>query len=358
MWAAWDTVSRGMIPEKELSSKPIKLRNALIFYLGHIPTFLDIHLARACGRGPTQPAYFWKIFERGIDPDVENPEQCHAHSEIPDSWPQVTEILDFQAKIRGQVNDLYASGIVETDPKVAKAMWIAFEHEAMHLETLLYMLIQSERILPPPGTVAPDFEALAQLSKVQAVENEWFDVPEQDVALGLNDSDDPSGEKRFFGWDVEKPQRTVHVPSFSAKARPITNGEYAQYLTATAKSTIPASWCEYQYSNDSSSYTKKRDSVMNGANGHGNGANSQVNGTNYAAAHGKYVRTVYGSVPLEFALDWPVIASYDELAGCAQWMGGRIPTEAEVRSIYSYVDRSKSKDVEKALGKTIPAVNR
>lgn len=40
LWKAWDIVTKTMIPQAELSSKPIKLRNELIFYLGHIPTFL------------------------------------------------------------------------------------------------------------------------------------------------------------------------------------------------------------------------------------------------------------------------------------------------------------------------------
>lgn len=39
LWTAWDTVTKSMIPREDLLSKPIKLRNALIFYLGHIPTF-------------------------------------------------------------------------------------------------------------------------------------------------------------------------------------------------------------------------------------------------------------------------------------------------------------------------------
>jgi hypothetical protein len=68
------------------------------------------------------------------------------------------------------------------------------------------------------------------------------------------------------------------------------------------------------------------------------------------------VKTVFGTVLLKYALDWPVVASYDEVAGCAQWMGGRIPTMEEARSIYNYVETSKSKEVQ-ALGNTIPAVN-
>ena len=82
LWAAWDLVTRWMIPEKELLSKPIKLRNCCLFYLGHIPAFLDIHLARATDGILTEPASYRQIFERGIDPDVENPELCHAHSEV------------------------------------------------------------------------------------------------------------------------------------------------------------------------------------------------------------------------------------------------------------------------------------
>ncbi|KAF2275579.1 uncharacterized protein EI97DRAFT_433991 [Westerdykella ornata] len=347
LWAAWDLVSRGMVPEEEMQSKPIRLRNAIIFYLGHIPTFLDIHIARATGGKPTDPAYFWKIFERGIDPDVDNPEKCHDHSEIPDSWPALEKILEFQAKVRNKVQDLYGSGVVDKEPRVAKAMWIGFEHEAMHLETLLYMLIQSEKVLPPPGTVAPDFEALHHLSETQTVENEWFTIPEADVSFGLDDPDDPAGAERYFGWDIEKPKRSVHVRSFKVKGRPITNGEYAQYLARTGKTAIPASWCEVSQLKGME-HKARKDSVTNGTNGHTNGL---------SLAHGKYVRTVYGPVPLEYAMNWPVVASYDELASCARWMGGRIPTEAEARSIYNYVRQSKAKDIEKALGKTIPAVN-
>jgi hypothetical protein len=71
----------------------------------------------------------------------------------------------------------------------------------------------------------------------------------------------------------------------------------------------------------------------------------------------KAVRTVYGPVPLKYALDWPVFASYDELVGCAAYMGGRIPTFEEAKSIYAHVDAIKRKEAEKTLGKTVPAVN-
>ncbi|KAF2024560.1 hypothetical protein EK21DRAFT_104582 [Setomelanomma holmii] len=347
LWAAWDAVTRQMIPESELLARPIKLRNECIFYLGHIPTFLDIHLARATDGTPSEPAYFRTIFERGIDPDVEDPTKCHDHSEIPESWPPLDQILQHQSTVRDRAEATYTSGEVESNPRIARALWLGFEHEAMHLETLLYMLIQSEKVLPPPGTVTPDFEALAKQSATVVVENEWFTVPEAEVKIGLDDAENDKTTKRYFGWDNERPQRTVHVKSFRAKGRPITNGEYATYLAQTGKSKIPASWSEHAYYNGQTN--GKRDSVING---HQNGSESLQKITS-----GKYVRTVYGTVPLEYALEWPVMASYDELIGCAQWMGGRIPTMEEARSIYSYVDSLKAPEVEKSIGNTIPAVN-
>jgi hypothetical protein len=40
LWKVWDTVTLSMMQKRELLSKPIKLRNALVFYLGHVPAFL------------------------------------------------------------------------------------------------------------------------------------------------------------------------------------------------------------------------------------------------------------------------------------------------------------------------------
>lgn len=241
IWATWDTVTRGMIPNSELLNKPIKLRNACIFYLGHIPTFLDIQLSKATGGPLSEPSDYPRIFERGIDPDVDNPDHCHAHSEIPDQWPPVEEILQYQAQVRSKVERLYSNDGSQISRKVGRALWISMEHEIMHLETLLYMLLQSNNCMPPPRTVKPDFERAAAKADRDLVENEWFAIPEQYIEIGLNDPDDNSGPEHYFGWyddlaqwqsnanprfrDNEKPVRHSRVKAFMAKGRPITNEE-------------------------------------------------------------------------------------------------------------------------------------
>ena len=341
LWQLWDLVTRQMMTN--ILERPINLRNAGIFYLGHIPTFLDMKLSEATKTPLIEPKYFSQIFERGIDPDVDNPELCHAHSEVPSDWPQVKTILRYQQDVRRRVHALYESGRIANDPWAGRSMWLGFEHEAMHLETLLYMLVQSKTTVPPPGVSKPDFERLAQQSAENAVENEWFRIPGQKFSIGLDDPETATGPPRYHGWDIEKPKREVTVPSFLAKARPITVHEYAEYLRASGQKVIPASWVDLAVS-------RAEHATQQGS------TNGYVDWQGFL--RGKAVRTVYGPVSLNHALDWPVCASYDELIGCAKYMGGRIPTMEEARSIYLYGDSIRRRETDKCRSEKIPAVNR
>ncbi|KIW64449.1 dimethylhistidine N-methyltransferase [Phialophora macrospora] len=345
LWAAWDTVTKSMVPRDELLNKPIKLRNDLIFYLGHIPTFADIHYTKATARNPTDPAFYRSIFERGIDPDVDNPELCHDHSEVPDAWPPLKEILDYSERVRARIVESIESGLAYTDRRLGRALWLAYEHEAMHLETFVYMLLQSERILPPPGQGSPDFRALAAEARAQRVENKWHRIPASEVKLGLDDPENDMGPDRYFGWDNERPSRSVTVHEFEAQSRPISNGEYAHFLEVTLQHSLPASWT-----------TLNMNGQSNGTNGVNGDAKETVKMASSAFLEGKAIRTVYGLVPLKYALDWPVMASYDELAAFAEWSGGRIPTLEEARSLYQYVEEQKS-ILQKVPSKLISAVN-
>lgn len=221
----------------------------------------------------------------------------------------------------------------------------------MHLETLLYMLLQSDRTVPPPGPV-PDFKRLAQDAQKEALPNEWIKIPSATLTVGIDSPRNDAGSNRYFGWDNEKPARQVHVRPIEAKARPLTNEDYARYLIETGRQMLPTSW----------STTKDGTRESDTAESHFKNGNARIlNGHSLALdrefLQGKSVKTVYGPIALEHALAWPVIASYDELAGCAKWMGGRIPTADEVRNIYYYADINKTKDEEKVQAKKISAVN-
>lgn len=337
-----------MVPRDELLNKPIKLRNNLIFYLGHIPTFADIHYTKATGSEPTHPEYYYSIFERGIDPDVDNPEICHAHSEIPDTWPPLEDILRYQRNVRKRITQSIESGAAARDLKLARGLNLAYEHEALHLETFLYMLLQSDKCLPPPGTDTPDFATLAQSSEQERSANQWHRIPASKIVIGANDPENNLPPERYFLWDNERPTRVVSVGSFDAQSRPISNGEYARFLELTHADGLPASW------------TREHANGVNGTNGNHvkvtNATNGEVGSVSNNFLRGKAVRTVYGLVPLKFALDWPVMASYDELAAFAEWAGARIPTNEELKSIYHHVEFQK-RQAENIRSHLVPAVN-
>lgn len=349
LWQLWDVVSRGMISDEELYEKPIKLRNACIFYLGHIPAFCDLKLTAALHGKPTEPVSFHKMFERGIDPDVDDPAKCHAHSEVPDTWPPTDEILAYQHRVRDRIRKQYELGTY-SGAQVGRCLWLGYEHEAMHLETLLYMLIQSEKTKQPPGLLTPDFAALAKQANKEAVPNQWVDVPAQDITLNMDDPEVNNDTARYFGWDAEKPRRVAHVPAFVAKARPITVGEYANFLESMNREDVPASW-------------KKDIDATTPVNGVLNGVEVNEHSINAEPSpkflRDKNIRTVFGLVPLKFALHWPVCASFEELEGCAAYMGGRIPTLEEARSIYHFAESTAlaGNKAVSAHGQRIPAVN-
>lgn len=216
------------------------------------------------------------------------------------------------------------------------------------METFLYMLLQSKRVLPPPGRELPDFKALASDAREKRVPNQWHRVPASKVKVGLDDAENNEGPDRYFGWDNERPSRGVTVHEFEAQSRPVSNGEYARFLEVIGKATLPASW--------TTSEAKMELSEKNGINEVNGQSRAKLAMASPSFTEGKAVRTVYGLVPLKYALDWPVMASYDELAAYAEWANGRIPTLEEARSLYKYVEEQKTV-LQKVPSKLISAVN-
>lgn len=223
----------------------------------------------------------------------------------------------------------------------------------MHLETLLYMLVQSDKALPPPGA-APDFASLSKKARMEKLPNDWFHIPALNLNLGMDDPENGSDPSRYFGWDNEKPQRRVAVQPFEAKARPITNEDFAHYLEQTQQSNMPAMWTVSEGESGSFPIEIEGNKPTQSNGFYMNGHTEPVT---EAYLNGKSVKTVYGPVPLKYALDWPMMASYNELLGCAKWMGGRIPSFEEAQSIYTHVRLSKAKAVDLVQTRTILAVN-
>ncbi|KAJ3558000.1 hypothetical protein NM688_g1170 [Phlebia brevispora] len=316
MWAAWDFINRRMIPTSMLFEKPIDLRHICLFYQGHIPTFLDIHLSRLLQEPNTEPENFKYIFERGIDPIVDDPTQCHPHSEVPqteEDWPTLSNILAFQARVRERVLRLYddlETGKLVLSRKIARVLFMTLEHEAFHAEvsglfdaSLYALATRWTGTIPPSGFVRPEWDVLAKAWDAAPVPGSAsVTLGPANVTLGHDDdeeNDDAVNTGDYeFGWDNEHPKRQLQVGRFRIDWRPVTNGDFYLFYLGEGKELVqlPSSWVD-------------------------------VNGE-------LQVRTLYGPVPMQVAWNWPIVTSCDNLSTYAKVKGGRLPTEPELRLFY------------------------
>ncbi|KAH9936844.1 C-type lectin protein [Epithele typhae] len=317
-WATWDLVTLGMIPKDLLHSKPIDLRHKPLFYIGHLPTFANILLSRCLQAKPVGPRPYLTIFERGIDPSVDDPDQCHSHSEVPErdeDWPVIEDVLAYRDDVRENVIKRLIGEMERGERpltrRAARTLMMVLEHDGFHIETLLYMLIQraGTGMLPPPGFAPPPWETLAaQWDATPAPRTATVELGPATITLG-HDDQEPDDElpalagdvsAHEFGWDNESPARAVDVPKFRVEWRPVTNGEFLAFWrgAGAGKVDMPASWT--------------------------------TDGCGAGEADPR-VRTLYGPVPMRYARHWPCLTAYDDLAAFAAHKGGRIPREAELR---------------------------
>ncbi|KAA1112947.1 hypothetical protein PGT21_016348 [Puccinia graminis f. sp. tritici] len=346
LWKAWDTVTIEMIPRNMLHKKPIDLRHACFFYLGHIPVFADIHLSRYFNVATAEPQRFAEIFERGIDPHLDDPSKCNDHSPFPDQeneWPSFEEVIAFRDQLRTRLTEVYeglgkefiGSKILLTR-KLGRVLSMIYEHEAMHLETLLYMLQQTDFFNPPPGFTPPDWDSLARewdctvTAQSEAVGLIEYSTP-QPITVGHDDLEEEDSSKPFsevheYGWDNESPSRQVEVKPFKLEAAPITNREYLEFILQGLSNfepiddhAIPESWI---YVFDPSEQESKKHQVQ--------------------------IKTFYGRIPFVVAKHWPVQASGRQLERFAKWKGGRLPTADELRVYLS--DNPISQSVQSPIG--------
>ncbi|GAA6042900.1 hypothetical protein JCM8097_002759 [Rhodosporidiobolus ruineniae] len=317
MWRAWDGLMLDIFPPSLRFTKPIPLRHVPLFYVGHIPAFRDIHLSRVLNEPFTEPANFTQIFERGIDPDLDDGECKHWHSEVPQTeadWPAMDEIVEYERKVRERVRDMYRRFDGKWSRRMARVLMMVFEHEQMHWETAVYIALQASSSLNlPPGTAIPDFPSLSRAAKrTLAAETgpSVLSFDAQTVTIGHDDNDrdddstpyDPAHE---LGWDCENPRREAKVEAFKISAKPVTNGEYLDWLVQQrddVEKLTPSSWA----------------------------VGAEVKESELA------VKTLFGEVEMQYAREWPVAASAEQLEQFAQSKNARLPTFEEMAVFHQH----------------------
>ncbi|KAK4536632.1 hypothetical protein CDCA_CDCA09G2657 [Cyanidium caldarium] len=266
---------------RPLLVKPIRLRHPFLFYLGHLPAFAHNRLQVVCGKEyrvaplprtltTAQLQELDVLFERGMDPDVDDPTRCHRHSEVPDAaedWPSVTMVAAYRDYVRQQMvqqlERVAAAGDITTPtPTTAskepwlRLAWMVVEHELMHIETLCYMLQQTDaRWKKQLEWKAEERDGIGHGAETTPQQRHSF-VPigacatgpsRTAVTLGCNPPTHaptrPDPISPPFLWDNEMPQvvRSVRVPYLMA-VYPVTNGEYLRFVQAGGYRQVDAFW--------------------------------------------------------------------------------------------------------------------
>jgi iron(II)-dependent oxidoreductase len=300
-------------------SRPISLRNPIVFYEGHLPAFSVIaFLRRGLGLPPVD-ARLEQLFERGIDPETEA-------SAVPRSgastvWPTREEVRAFARACDEAVID--AMSALPPGPIALEGLYTALEHEAMHQETLLYMWHR----LPYEQKRAPQALPISdgRWSMVDALSSTGGGAPSAAVRI-------PAGEAVLgadrddvaFGWDNEFDRHVVRVSAFDVDVLPVTNAQFLEFMAdgGYAKRELwdDEGWQWVQAENvHHPAFWVSREIRRSGDA-------PETNSPELLSSCFSW-RGMFQAFPLP--LMWPVYTSQAEATAYARWKGRRLMTEAE-----------------------------
>jgi ergothioneine biosynthesis protein EgtB len=285
-------------------SRPIALRNPIVFYEGHLPAFSVISLLK---RGLGQPGVdeaLERLFARGIDPDSEA--AAVPRSGASTVWPSRQAVLAFGRKVDEAL--IAALRNASFDPRrVAmqrgEAIFTALEHEAMHQETLLYMWHRLPHAQKRPEHLAGHSRLPRRNYEVSAAPPARATVliPEGIATLGANRDAIP------FGWDNEFGEVRLRVPAFDIDVHSVTNADFLEFFDAGGyrrrELWTPDEWI-----------WRETDGIEHP--------------TFWVRREGQWFwRGMLDDIPLP--LSWPVFVSHAEASAYARWRGRRLPSEPE-----------------------------
>ncbi len=244
---------------------PIPLRHPLVFYHGHLPAFSFLTLNRNHRGEEAIDTELEELFRRGIDPES----SATARSVAIDRWPARERIERFITACDERVLRVLDEG----KPSDALAVHTILEHEAMHHETLMYIVHQL--------AYGKKHAMRSQHHDDAPPRSEAVSIPRGIAVLGRAPDD------ARFSWDNERGQLECAVEAFAIDRFNVTNAEWLAFVADGGPT--PFFW-------------ERADGSW-------------------------YLRGCFERIPLP--LSWPVYVTLEQAQAYARWQGALLPTEAQ-----------------------------
>ena len=282
-----------LVSDDAYYSRPIALRNPVVFYEGHIAAFaVNTLLKKALGQAGIDDE-LERIFARGIDPEDEAAVGAEA------AWPSRARVLHYVDEADRRLRDAILHADIDRpgDPLLdrAEAVHAVIEHEEMHQETLHYIWHR----LPFAQKRRPAGYSLQVEGVRPSVE--MVEIAPGRATLGV------ARDQVAFAWDNEVPSLAVEVPRFAIARHDVTNAEFLEFVEAGGYRD------QRLWSSEAWSW-RCREGIEHPLFWERDGAAWTW-------------RAMFDRVPLPAA--WPVYVSHAEADAFARWRGMRLPTEAE-----------------------------
>jgi gamma-glutamyl hercynylcysteine S-oxide synthase len=282
-----------VVRDEAMYDRSIPERHRLIFYLGHVEAFDWNLLGRRAFGLKSFHSSFDKLFAFGIDPVGGG-----LPTDKPVDWPGREEIERYNRRLRNELDGAITHALkrpAEGHPHLMAMLEAAIEHRLMHAETLAYLLHQLPQEKKISGPV--EIEWRSPKTKSQMVE-----IPAGRATLGLRRV---QGEE--FGWDNELEDHLAEVSEFAIDARNVTNREFLRFIQAGGYENS-ALWRQEDWAWKEKGRIEhpvfwKRDGNL------------------------WMYRAMFGEIRLP--LGWPVYVSHAEATAYANWLGRKLPTEAQ-----------------------------
>ncbi|HEY4581712.1 MAG TPA: ergothioneine biosynthesis protein EgtB [Lysobacter sp.] len=136
------------------------------------------------------------------------------------SRPSLAEVLDYRARVDARLHDALDRG--ELDGALSRRVELGLQHEQQHQELILTDLLHALSCNPLRPAYRDDLPA----STIAAGTLDWLRFDEAIVDIGA-----PRWpEAHAFAFDLESPRHRVLVGAFALATRPVTCGEYLDFI--------------------------------------------------------------------------------------------------------------------------------